>query len=328
MHRLSRGLALALAAALALAGCSTSAATSDTDRISVVASTDVYASIATAIAGARADVSAIIDDPAQDPHSYEATARDRLALSEADVIIANGGGYDPFIDALVGDNPNARVLVAVELSGLLPEEYEGDDHDHVGEGHDDHAEDDQADDHDGHDHIDGLNEHVWYHLLTAKNVAAALAAALTDLDPEGASTYSANAHAFSGAVDDLIERAHELEHELDHLRVVLTEPAPQYLVELVGAHNVTPKAFTNAIEAGFDVPASALLEVLRLIEQGDADLVVWNEQTSGPQIERVADAARDAGIPVISVTETLPAGFDYLTWMSGNIDAIEQALQP
>lgn len=325
MNRTATTIAIPLVAALALAGCSTPAEPG-TDRLSIVASTDVYASIATAVAGDRADITAIIDDPAQDPHSYEASARDRLALTEADVIIANGGGYDPFIDALLGENPAAHVLVAVELSGLLAEEYEADEHDHA----DDHESEEHSEDeeHDSHNHVDGLNEHVWYHLLTAKNVAAALAAALTDLDPQGAASYDANREAFQASVDALIDRAHELEHDLGHLHVVLTEPAPQYLIELIGADNVTPEAFTSAIEAGFDVPASALLEVLRLIEQGDADLVVWNEQTSGPQIERVVDAARDAGIPVISVTETLPVATDYLGWMSANLDAIEGALAP
>ncbi|HRN29900.1 MAG TPA: zinc ABC transporter substrate-binding protein, partial [Terrimesophilobacter sp.] len=196
--------------------------------------------------------------------------------------------------------------------------------------HADNDDDHAADDH-GHVHSDlgpDFNEHVWYHLETAKGLASALAAALSDLDPAGATTYSSNSDVFSLEVDALIERAHELEHELGHLHVVLTEPAPQYLAELLGAHNITPEAFTSAVEAGFDVPANALLEVLRLVESGDADLVLWNEQTSGPQIERVVAAARDAGVPVVTVSETLPPGTDYLSWMGSNLDAIAGVLSP
>ncbi|MBX3094562.1 MAG: zinc ABC transporter substrate-binding protein, partial [Cryobacterium sp.] len=279
-----------------------------------------------------------------------------LALTEADVIISNGGGYDPFIDALLGDHPTAHVLVAVELSGLLPEgtDHEDDhdhaeedhaeddqadhdhgddhadhDHDHGDEGHDHGDEDDHSDhDHDGHNHIEGFNEHVWYDLGTAQRLAAALAEVLAEIDADNAETYSANAQEFHEAVDALLHRAHELEDEFGHLHVVLTEPAPQYLIELVGAHNITPEAFTSAVEAGFDIPPAALLEVLRLVESGEADLVAWNEQTSGPQLERVADAARGAGVPVISVTETLPPGLDYLGWMDSNLDAIASALRP
>lgn len=346
MNRIIAAIALPLAATvtLALAGCTTGAVPPENDRLSIVASTDVYASIASAVVGDLADVAAIINDPAQDPHSYEASARDRLALTEADVVISNGGGYDSFVDALLGDYPTAHVLVAVELSGLLPDDHDHDhDHDHDEEGDDhadadegdhhdhDHADEDHADhehdDHAGHEHIEGFNEHVWYDLGTAQHLVAALAEVLGELDTDNAETYSANALAFHQSVDALLNRAHEFEHEFGHLHVVLTEPAPQYLIELVGAHNITPQSFTNAVEAGFDIPPAALLEVLRLVESGEADLVAWNEQTSGPQLERVADGARAAGVPVISVTETLPAGTDYLSWMESNLDAIEDALR-
>src|SRR5690606_10062202 len=150
-------------------------------------------------------------------------------------------------------------------SGLLPEDA---DHDHA-DHDDDHADEESDDDHAGHNHIEGFNEHVWYDLATAQHLAEALAEVLTELDPDNADSYSANAEEFHQKVDLLLHRAHELEHELGHLHVVLTEPAPQYLIELVGAHNVTPESFTSAVEAGFDVPPSALLEVLRLVESGE-----------------------------------------------------------
>src|SRR5690606_15045240 len=150
----------------------------------------------------------------------------------------------------------------------------------------------------------------------------------TDRDPEGATVYAANLATFSTSMNALIERANGIGEKLAQADVVLTEPAPQYLVELVGAHNVTPAAFINAVEAGFDVPASTLLEVLRLVEQRLVSLVVWNEQTSGPQLERVVDAARGAGVAVVSVTETLPSGLDYIGWMTANLDALEGALSP
>lgn len=322
MNRLTTAIALPLAAtvALALAGCAAEPAPTENDRLSVIASTDVYASIARAVVGDRADVASIINDPAQDPHSYEASARDRLALTRADVVISNGGGYDPFIESLLGDDATMHVIVAVELSGLLPDDH--DDHDD-----DDHDHDDGDDDHAGHDHVEGFNEHVWYDLETAQQIAAALAETVAELDPANAAEYREGAREFHSAVDALLHRAHELEHEFGHRHVVLTEPAPQYLIELVGARNVTPESFTSAVEAGFDVSPAALLEVLRLVESGEVDLVAWNEQTSGPEIERVVDAARTAGVPVISVTETLPAGADYVSWMDSNLDAIENALR-
>ena len=54
--------------------------------------------------------------------------------------------------------------------------------------------------------------------------------------------------------------------------------------------------------------------------------LVYNAQTSGPQSEKVENAAKAAGIPVVPVTETLPKGKDYLGWMTSNVDALASAL--
>src|SRR5919106_850986 len=53
--------------------------------ISIVASTNVYGDIAASVAGDAAAVKSFITNPAQDPHEYEASAQDRLALDKADV---------------------------------------------------------------------------------------------------------------------------------------------------------------------------------------------------------------------------------------------------
>jgi zinc/manganese transport system substrate-binding protein len=53
---------------------------------------------------------------------------------------------------------------------------------------------------------------------------------------------------------------------------------------------------------------------------------VYNEQTTGPLTEQVEQAARDAGVPVVGVTETLPARRDYLSWMRANLTHLDAAL--
>jgi zinc/manganese transport system substrate-binding protein len=64
-------------------------------------------------------VTSIISDPDQDPHSYEASTQNQLALSNGKVVIANGGGYDDFIDRMLksSDNSSAEVINAVDVSG-------------------------------------------------------------------------------------------------------------------------------------------------------------------------------------------------------------------
>jgi zinc/manganese transport system substrate-binding protein len=80
---------------LLLTACAPAAAPSaEPEGIDVVASTNVYGDIARAVGGDKVNVTAIINKTSQDPHSYEATAQDRLVISKAELVIENGGGYD------------------------------------------------------------------------------------------------------------------------------------------------------------------------------------------------------------------------------------------
>jgi zinc/manganese transport system substrate-binding protein len=314
--------ALATASVLiaGLAGCAATPAADD-GRPSIVASTNVYGDIARQIAGDVADVTSIITSAAQDPHSYEASAQDQLAIADADLVIHNGGGYDSFVDTLLdaSGNPDVEVLDAVAISGLAPQ-------DDAEEGDAEHDEAEEEDGHDGHDHIEGFNEHVWYSFEAMDTLAHEIAARLGDLDAANAASYDANYEQFATELGALEERAHELHETLEGTGVAVTEPVPVYLLAELGLDDLTPEAFSEAIEEGSDVPPLALDDTLQLVADGAVALVAYNEQTAGPETERVRAAAEAAGIPVVSFTETLPDGADYLSWMTDNLDAVASAL--
>ena len=321
-------ISVTLAGALALAGCSTSAPAASHDSVQIVASTNVYGSIAEAIGGENVSVTSLITSAAQDPHSYEASAQDQLALSKADLVIENGGGYDAFIDTLLeAAQSDAVVLNASEASGLL----EGDDHVHgeeesdaeTGEG-DDHAE--EIEGHDGHDHIEGFNEHVWYSLHGIEHVAEELSHELGEIDPDNAAAYTANYEAFAAEIATLEGTAEALHTSSDGLGVAITEPVPLYLLEAAGFTNETPEAFSEAIEEGTDVAPATLRDTLALFTAGTVSLLAYNSQTASSETEQVREAAEAAGVPVVEFTETLPDGADYVSWMTDNLSAISAAL--
>ncbi|MBR21813.1 MAG: metal ABC transporter substrate-binding protein [Leifsonia sp.] len=333
--------------AVALAGCASPAPADDAEGLSVVASTNVYGDIAQSLAGDLATVTSIIESAAIDPHSYEASAQDQLAIANADIVIENGGGYDPFVDVLVdGSGSSAIVISAVEASGLLEEDHAEEAHgdedhaeeahgdedhaeeEHAGEDHsDDHAGDDHADDHaDDHGHIEGLNEHVWYDVHSIAHVAEAITEALVETDADNAASYESNLAAFLTDLESLEADMEALAGSLGGGTVAATEPVPVYLLAELGFEDGTPEEFSEAIEEGADVPPLALQQTLDLIDSGDVRLLAYNEQTESPETQRVRDAAEAAGIAVVSFVETLPEGEDYVSWMRANVEAVESAL--
>ena len=324
-------LAIAAVPVLALAGCSASTpAAEDDGLIHIVSSTNVYADVAATIGGDLVTTQALIADPAAGPHSYEATTRDQLAVSDADLLILNGGGYDAFMETLIeASGATAPVINAVEVSGLL-----GDDHDHeaeeaatadaTAEADEEHAEEDHAEE-DGHNHIEGFNEHVWYSLHAMEHIVEEIEHELSELNPDGAATFEANAVALLAEIEVLHDRQHEFADATGPLDALVTEPVPLYLLEDMGFVNVTPEAFTEAIEEGSEISVSVLDEVLQLTAAGSIAILGYNDQTTSPETERVLAAAETAAVPVVGFAETLPDGEDYVSWMTANIDAVETA---
>lgn len=301
--RLASSLVVLSASALVLAGCAAGPDAAESDKPQIVATTNVYGDIAEAIGGDDVEVTSLIRSLTQDPHAYEASARDRLAVSRADLVIANGGGYDSFIDALV-EGTDADLLTAVEAE----------DHDH--------ADDDG---HAGHSH-DG-NEHVWYEPEVMAELATEIGEHLAEIDPAHADAYAANTEVFLAGIDDLEQELDALAATRAGTGVFVTEPVPVLLLDEADLENRTPPAFSEAVEEGQDVPPATLLEARSVLESGEVAVVIANAQTGGAETTDVIALAESLGIPVLEFTELLPEGLTYLEWMQQNIAELTAALE-
>ena len=316
----TKSLALASATVLLLAGCAATDSTPEaTDEpfagLTIVSSTNVWGDVASSVGGDLVQVVSIIDSFSQDPHSYEASARDQLAVNDADVVVANGGGYDSFIDTLAKAAGNSNIVYA-----YLPEEGE---EDHAAE-EDDHATEEDHD-HD-HDHDHG-NEHVWYDFHVVEDFATRLADQLNTLDPENSAEYTANLEQFLVGIESLEDRAVEVAGSVSGAKVISSEPVADYLLAELGLTNITPESFSQAIEEELDVSPADLLEIQNLISTKSVDLFVVNIQTGSVQIDALIKLAEANGVAVIQVSELLPEGLGYLAWMEQNISAIEAGLK-
>ncbi len=306
----SHGIGVAtvgVAAALALSACSGSDAPSESivpasspaeQQVTVVASTNVYGDIAKQIGGDKVRVISILSDPTQDPHSYEVNQTYPVELLRADIMIENGGEYDDFADAILkaAGNESIAVINAVELSGKRA------------------ASDGE------------LNEHVWYDIRTVQKVADAIARDLSAVFAANAALFRVNAAVFQQKLAGLRAEEEKIKAAHDGVGVALTEAVPLYLLEASGLVNKTPREFSEAIEEGIDVPAAALNETLALLRSGDVKVLAYNEQTAGPETEKVLAEARANKVAVLPVTETLPEGQDYISWMASTLQALSAAL--
>lgn len=303
---------LAVLATFALAGCDSGtappppAAPAGNPLIKVITSTNVYGSIARAVGSDQVDVTSLINDPQADPHSYESTPADAAQVASANVILYNGGGYDDFMERLVQTSGGKAVSIDVTaLSGLATA---------AGAGADAASN-------------PSFNEHLWYSLPTVQKVADQLATDFSAADPADAEFFTSNAQAFKGQVANLLTKEQAIGAAHPGTRVAVTEPVPGYLIQGAGLTDVTPPEFSHAIEEDTDPPAAVLQQTLALFAHDPVSALILNAQTETPTTTQVEQAAQAANIPVVTVTETLPAGVDgYVSWMNSEIEAVANAL--
>jgi zinc/manganese transport system substrate-binding protein len=185
----------------------------------------VYGDIVKTIGGPAVAVTSIIDSPDQDLHEYEADAKTQLALSKAQLVIENGGGYDDFVDTMLKSDPTKPTLINVtDVSGRAQDPAEGE-----------------------------FNEHVWYDLSTMEKLAAQLVIDLSASAPAQAATFKSNAEAFIAQLGRRQQYEAEIKAKHAGEGVAITEPVPLYLLEAAGLVNKTPEEFSEAIEEDTDV---------------------------------------------------------------------------
>ena len=282
-------IAIALAAVLALSGCA-SPAEPDSGKFQIVASTNVWGDIAKSVGGDLVEVTSIIDNANKDPHSYEATARDQLAVEKADLVIANGGGYDDFIEKLSEAAGNKNMFrVSSAVTAVAWQE----------------------------------NEHLWYSISAVGEVAYALAETLGSLDPNNSAAYLTNADKLVEGLTGIAGVYGEVRKYTEGFTYFGTEPLAAWLLDDLGFINKTPQKFSEAIENETDVAPSVMQESLDLIKSGAIKYLVINSQTQNAQVQMIIDAARDAGVRAVVLSEVLPEGTNYVEWMGNNLITLD-----
>ena len=280
-----------LAAVALLTGCSSSdtSSTADTEgnATSIVATTQVWADIAAAVTGEP--VEAIITGTATDPHHFEPSAADLARLSEADIVVANGGGYDAKLYAAVDPS---RVIHALPL-------VDADDHNHD---HDhDHAPDSTFD-------IDDI-EHAWF---SPQKV--------TEIAREVESRAGGSAADVTQRMEDITERL----AALPHIHLAQTEPIAAGLIYGSELHDITPEGYLRATLNHTEPPVEATATFLEILEAGHLDFLVYNPQSTNSATQRLVDAATERKVPIVEITETPPEGTDFLDYIEQVTAAIEQ----
>lgn len=263
--------------------------------IKVVAAENFYGDVVKQLGASHVDVTSILSDPNVDPHEYTSNVQTALKVSQADLVIQNGDGYDDWMNKLLSASPNAKRIV---LTGFDLATY------HLPE-----------------------NEHVWYSINDMVSIAQGITNALKKLDPTDASTFDHRLAAFEQSLQPLQQKIQEIYTRYHGTPVALTETIYLYQTTPEGLDVLTPFAFMKANAEGIDPPADSVVAINKEIDQRQVKILIYNEQTVTPITTNVQNEAKRQHIPIVPITETMPAGKTYQSWMLDQLNVLEAALQ-
>jgi zinc/manganese transport system substrate-binding protein len=282
---------------LAMSACATAAPHAAADKLRVVAAEDVWGSIARQLGGPLTEVRSLVANPATDPHDYEPTAADARAVADADLIIVNGIGYDPWANRLTAANhkPRQSVLSVGDLVGLEA----------------------------------GANPHQWYSPTAVEQVIAAVTARYQVLDSDHASAYQRRRDEFeSVALRPYHDAVAAIRRRHQGTPVGASESVFTPMAEALGLRLLTPPSFLNAVSEGVDPTAADKAAVDHQLQHREVRVFVENRQNATPDVARLVRAATANHIPMATVTETLtPRGATFQDWQTRQLDALQAALE-
>ncbi|NOD96864.1 zinc ABC transporter solute-binding protein [Ruegeria sp. HKCCD6228] len=197
--------------------------------LKVVATTGMIADAARQVGGDHVDVRGLMG-PGVDPHAYRQTRSDIVAMTRADLILWHGLYLEAQMEDFFHDLERKRTVVAV-AEGIDKSKLRA---------HDDYA--------------DKYDPHVWMTPELWRDVVLEVQAALTEVRPEAAEVFAANAQAHLADIDRLTDYADKaLASVPDNNKVLVTaHDAFGYFGESFGFEVLGIQGISTQSEAGLN----------------------------------------------------------------------------
>lgn len=301
----------AFAVALLLAGCAPAAPASPMASANgapkVVAVETFLADIAQNVAGERLQVSALIPI-GLDPHEFEPTPQDVVKISQSQVLIVNGAGFEGWLNRVL-DNAGGQRTVIEATHGLTMRTPQ------PGEVQDAHGEGDP---------------HFWLDPNNVIQYVENIRDGLAQADPQGKAVYEQNAAAYITQLKDLDAWIRDQVAQIPAGRRLLVTNheslgyfADRYGFTIVGS--IIPSVSSSASPS-----AQQMADLVNKIKQSGAP-AIFLETGTNPQL--ADQVAAETGAKVVtglfthSVTAADGAAPTYLAMIRFNVSAIVDALK-
>lgn len=285
------------------------------------------------VAGDQVELSLVI--PAgMDSHSFEPTPRDIRTMQEADVIIANGGAMEHWVDQVVDsfDREDQTVVIMMDHVDAVEEEIvEGMEHSDEGHGHVHVHEDGEEDGHleeDESQYEIEYDEHIWTSPVNAMRMVDVIAETLTERDPDHGAMYQAGAAAYLEELERLDKEFREVRDSAVHDMIVMGDKFPlRYFADTYGLRY---RAAFSGCSSDTEPSARTIAYLIDKVKEEGLPVIYYLELSSHRVAEIIGEET--GAVPLLfhschNVTRRqFEEGVTYLELMEQNVKNLREGL--
>jgi zinc/manganese transport system substrate-binding protein len=156
-------------------------------------------------------------------------------------------------------------------------------------------------------------------------VATAIADTLSKADGAHASEYEARLKATLSSLALVTQRVAQLKAKHAGTAVTATEPVFGPMADALGLV-MRNQRFQLAMMNDTEPSARDIAAFERDLRDRKVRILIYNNQVSEKLTERLRDIANKLKVPVVGVSETMPANTSFQDWLLGELDALDKAL--
>lgn len=288
------------------------------DKVSIVTTIFPFYDFAKNIAGDKADIKLLLS-PGNEPHNYEPSPSDIVAIENCDIFIYNGGESDEWVESVLSslENNNIKQMKMMEYVTLLHEQSGEHDHSH------EHEEEGIE-----HSHGDGYDEHIWTSVRNSVKICEVITEALCEIDTENAEYYSNQNAVYSDELKKLDENIVKIVENSKQNTIVFGDRFP--FLYFVTDYGLAFECAFPGCSSKTEPNISTVTHMIDFVREENIPVVFYLEFSNGKTAKLIAE---DTGAKTLrfsschNVTkDEFQQGVSYISLMEQNSEALKEAL--
>ena len=309
---------LLLMTLLSFSACNYDVKPVDTGKISIVTTIFPYYDFSKNIAGDKAEITLLLS-PGSEPHSYEPSPSDIVAVENCDIFIYNGGQSDEWVESVLKSTQNdkMKILKMIDYVTLLEE--------HSSEHNHDHAHENEEIEH---SHGQGYDEHIWTSIKNAKILSSVIAETLSEIDEVNSSYYSEKENNYINNLDRLDKDFTNTVNNGERDVLVFGDRFP--FLYFATDYNLHYEAAFPGCSSKTEPNISTVTHMVDFVREEDIPVVFYLEFSNGKTAKLIAEDTGAKTMQFSSCHNVTKEQFEnevsYISLMEQNLKALKEAL--